>query len=236
MEEMQKQPGETPEVKVEENPVVEDYPETGETENEMVTVAAGIAGDETKEDAPFDKCVGMDARILSVVSELNSKMDEMNSLFVRKIQHTEHEEKIVDQMHAELQKYKDDLYSQLVRPILVDIIDIRESILHVADNYVSKPEEERNIPIDTFVGYTYDIEDILDKNNIVIYESSEGDEYVPIRHKIVKKVTTHVEELHGRISECYSSGYEYMGKTVMPEKVAVYVYQKEESKEESNNG
>lgn len=200
----------------------EDFPETGE--NDM---PAG--DDESQEFSVGD----YHEEIMSAITGLSERLDEMNGLFARKIQHTEHEEKIVDQMHAELQKYKDDLYSQLVRPILVDIIDIRESILHAAEKYESKPENEQNVPLDTFVGYTYDIEDILDKNNIVIYNSNEGDAYVPLRHKVVKKVTTYVEELHGRIAECYSSGYEYMGKPVMPEKVAVYVYQKEE---DNNNG
>ncbi len=209
----------------EEDVVLEDFPETGENDNELVKDSEDLMDE-----------VGATEEIMSAISGLSEKLDEMNMLFSHKIQHTEHEEKIVDQMHAELQRYKEDLYSQLVRPILIDIIDIRESILHVGDNYASKPEGEQNVPLETFIGYTYDIEDILDKNNITIYDSNKGDTYVPLRHKVVKKISTHDEELHGRIAECFSSGYEYMGKTVIPEKVAVYVYQKEETKEEINNG
>ena len=44
------------------------------------------------------------AESFALFMELNEKMDQMNLLFTQKIQHTDFEEKIVDQMHAELQK------------------------------------------------------------------------------------------------------------------------------------
>lgn len=105
-----------------------------------------------------------------LLKELNEKMDQMNLLFSQKIQHIAYEEKIVDQMHAELQKYKDDMYAQLIIPILLDIIEIRESIRRVSSSFVLKPEEERLVPLKTFSDYTYDIQDVLEKNNIVIYD------------------------------------------------------------------
>lgn len=171
---------------------------------------------------------------LALLRELNEKMDQMNLLFRQKIQHTTHEEKIVDQMHAELQKYKDDMYAQLVRPILLDIIEIRDSIRRVSENFASKPEEERVIPLKTFSDYTFDIQDVLEKNNITIYDSEAGDDFNALKHRAIKKVTTPVEELHGKIAESLSSGYEYLGKTISPEKVAVYIYQKPENTEGEN--
>lgn len=178
---------------------------------------------------------------LSVISdnlqELSNKVEQMNQLFIQKIAHTTHEEKIVDQMHAELQKYKQDMYAQLVRPILLDIIEMRDSILRMSANFASKPEGEQNIPLKTFSDYAYDVQDILEKNNIAIYDSKEGDDFSPIKQKAIKKVTTPVEELHGKIAESLSSGYEYLGKPISPEKVVVYVYQKPVNEEgDTNNG
>lgn len=171
------------------------------------------------------------------LQELSNKVEQMNQLFMQKIAHTTHEEKIVDQMHAELQKYKQDMYSQLVRPILLDIIEMRDSILRMSANFASKPEGEQNIPLKTFSDYAYDVQDILEKNNITIYDSKEGDEFSPIKQKAIKKVTTPVEELHGKIAESLSSGYEYLGKPISPEKVVVYVYQKTVNEEgDTNNG
>ena len=92
--------------------------------------------------------------------------------------------------------------------------------------YAEKPEEEQSIPLRVFRDYSYDIQDILEKNNISIYFSEEGDEFNPIKQRALKKVKTPVEELHGKIAESMSSGYEYLGKPISPEKVSVYVYEK----------
>ena len=172
------------------------------------------------------------------VQELLNKVDKMNELFEKKIAHTTHEEKIVDQMHAELQKYKQDMYAQLVKPILLDIIGIRDSILRLSANFATKPEGEQNVPLKMFSDYAFfDIQDILEKNNIVIYSSQGGESFIPIKQKVIKKVFTEDEELHGKIAESLSCGYDYLGKTISPEKVAVYVYQKNEDVEgEKNNG
>ncbi len=162
--------------------------------------------------------------VTNSVVDLSKKIDEMNLLFVQKIQHTTHEEKIVDQMHSELQKYKDDMYSQLVRPILMDIIEVRDSILRMSKNYAEKLEGEQNIPLKVFSDYALDVQDVLEKNNISIYECEEGDSFVPIKQRAVKKIETAVAELHGKVAESLSQGYDYMGKTISPEKVAVYLY------------
>ncbi|MBD5483918.1 MAG: nucleotide exchange factor GrpE [Lachnospiraceae bacterium] len=172
--------------------------------------------------------------ILKSISELDGRIDQMNQLFIQKIQHTAYEEKIVDQMHAELQKYKEDMYAQLVRPILLDIIEIRDSIRRISANYEVKPETDQCIPLKTFRDYTFDLQDVLEKNNITIYDSKEGDEFNSLKQRALKKVMTSAEELHGKIAESMSSGYDYMGKTISPEKVAVYIYRKPEITEGEN--
>lgn len=172
--------------------------------------------------------------ILKSISELDGRIDQMNQLFIQKIQHTAYEEKIVDQMHAELQKYKEDMYAQLVRPILLDIIEIRDSIRRISANYEAKPEAEQCIPLKTFRDYTFDLQDVLEKNNITIFDSKEGDEFNSLKQRALKKVITSAVELHGKIAESMSSGYDYMGKTISPERVAVYIYRKPEIAEGEN--
>lgn len=174
------------------------------------------------------------SEIMKMLATMDEKMEQMNQLFVRKIQHTTHEEKIVDQMHSELQRYKEDMYSQLVRPILLDIIEIRDSIIRMSNNFALKPEGEQDVPLKTFSGYAFDIQDILEKNNITIYDSKDGDDFNALKQRVIKKVSTPVEQLHGKIAESLSSGYDYMGRAISPEKVAVYIYQKPEETEGEN--
>ena len=132
------------------------------------------------------------------------------------------------------------MYAQLVRPILLDIIEVRDSIMRIAATYQKKPEGERDIPNKTFADYSYDLQDILEKNNVEIYKSKKGDEFTPIRQRVIKKEVTHDESLHGKIAESLSCGYCYNGRVISAEKVSVYYYEKlEETKiesEENANG
>ncbi len=181
-------------------------------------VKESLSGNEQSSDKDSDS-------MLLELKNISDKVDQLGKLFDSKIMHTAYEEKIVDQMHAELQKYKEDMYSQLVRPILMDIIEVRDSILRMAQTYINKPEEEQVIPLKTFSDYALDIQDILENNNINIYKSEEGESYTPVRQRVVKKVATPDEKLHGKIAESLSDGYEYSGKTISPEKITVYVYE-----------
>lgn len=208
-----------------------------EIELEELSMDMADSIEETRSEATIEVEERKDVSIhlvLDSIHQLNEKMDTMNNMFIQKIKHTSHEEKIVDQMHSELQKYKEDLYSQLVRPILLDIIDIRDSILRMSKAYSLKAENEQSIPLKVFSDYAYDVQDILENNNITIYKGEEGDTYTPIKQKVIKKIITPVEDLHGKIAESISCGYDYMGKTISPEKIAVYVYEKPVNTEGEN--
>lgn len=178
--------------------------------------------------------------IEKMCEQLSSQMSNMEQLFSKRIMHAEYEDKIIDQMHAELQKYKEDMYAQLVRPILLDIIEVRDSILRISATYMKKPEGEQDIPNKMFADYSYDLQDILEKNNVEIYCSNLGDDFTPIKQRVVKKEVTHDESLHGKIAESLSSGYSYTGRVISAEKVSVYYYEKVEEtineSEETNNG
>lgn len=170
--------------------------------------------------------------LINDVSELGDRISELGKLFEAKILHTVHEEKIVDQMHSELQKYKEDMYSQLVRPILLDIIEIRDSILRVSQAHQNKPEGEQSIPLNTFELYASDIREILEKNNIDIYRSDENTDFVPVRQRIITKVLTSDHNLHGKVAKSLSDGYNYYGKIISAEKIAAYFYEPQTSNAE----
>ena len=169
--------------------------------------------------------------IISEIQKLQGQIENLNDLFLKRIQHTELEEKIIDRMHAELQKYKNDMYSQLVKPILIDIINFRNNILQMAKFYEVKSEGEQNIPLKVFKDYSFDIEEILEKNNIDIYKGEIGEKFDPTKQRIVKKVKTDEKDLHGKVVEIIAEGYNFNGKIISPEKVAVYIYSEKAEKE-----
>ena len=155
---------------------------------------------------------------------LSEQLNQLSDLFNKRILHTDHEEKIIDNMHSELQKYKDDMYSQLIRPILLDIIEVRDSIMRVSAAFLDKSEGEQDIPNKTFSGYEFDLQDILEKNNVEIYRSNNGDTFLPVKQRVIKKVATDNQELHGKVAESLSCGYIYHGRTISAEKISVYYY------------
>lgn len=186
------------------------------------------------------KCDHTLEQVLEATCRVSEQVAALTDIFNTKIMHSTHEEKIVDQMHKELQKYKEDMYAQLVRPILLDIIEVRDSIMRVSAVYRAKPEGEQNIPNKTFSDYAYDLQDILEKNNVEIYRSQTGDDFTPIKQRAVKKVSTPDQSLHGKIAESISCGYSYNGRTISAEKISIYYYEKpaknDEKREVIDNG
>ncbi len=201
------------------------------TETEKASENPTLSQGNTSNTNEEEKIIDNNAPILAAINNLSDRIEQMSKQFDTKIMHTAHEERIVDQMHSELQRYKEDMYAQLVRPILLDIIEVRDSILRLSQVYGDKPMEEQKIPLKTFSDYAFDIQDILEKNNIQIYKSNEGESFTPIKQRVIKKINTSVEGQHGKIAESLSDGYEYMGKTISPEKIAVYVFEATEKKE-----
>lgn len=51
--------------------------------------------------------------------------------------------------------------------------------MRVSAVYSAKPESGQDIPKKTFSEYTYDLQDILEKNNVEIYRSQTGDDFTP---------------------------------------------------------
>lgn len=174
--------------------------------------------------------------LLQAMEAVQSRLDALGSRFEQRILYTEHEEKVVDRMHGELQEYKQDLYAKLVRPILLDIIEIRDSLQRVSAAYRSKPEGEQAVPLNTFAGYADELQDLLERNEIEVYRSEAGEAFVPVRHKAVKKVITNEAQLHGTVVTSFGSGYSYGGKVISGEKIAVYCYEAPAAQTEEKDG
>jgi len=178
---------------------------------------------------------GTKPTVLEELNALSNRILSLEKLFEAKILRTGNEEKVIDQMHRELQKYKEDMYSQLVRPILLDMIEMRNSILRVAKAHSNKSETDQNIPLKTFSLYAYDIQEILEKNNVEIFKSEEKSDFTPVRQRAIKKIITDDQSLHGKVAESSSDGYHYNGKTISAEKISIYYYEPSQVQKTKNN-
>ncbi len=169
--------------------------------------------------------------ITQTVKTINNKIDgietslnELEGLFSERIMHTSHEEKIVEDMHEQLQKFREGLYAQLLKPVLVDIIEVRDSIMRISQFYLKKAQGEQDVPNKTFCEYAFDLQEILEKNGVEVFKSEVGDDFKPTMQKAVKKLPTTDKKLHGKVAQSLSSGYSYNNVTITPEKIVVYFY------------
>lgn len=160
-----------------------------------------------------------------VFDELNEKLDALSKQFSDRIARSEYEAKIIQNMDSELKTYKDDLYRSLLKPLILELIDLRESILKMSAFYLNKPEGEQAIPNATFADYAEDISDILEKYDVEVIKSISGDDCISGKHKILKTVPTDKESLHKKIAESLSSGYMYNGRVIFAERVNVYKFE-----------
>lgn len=211
--------------------------ENSDYEQEDIKMVSDPVQEETAENEPTESDPATEKEFVESQTdhryeELTKQIEDLKELFNKRIMHADYEDKIIDQMHAELLKYREDLYAQLIRPVLLDIIEVRDSIMRIAETYRKKPEGEQDIPNKMFGDYAYDLQDILEKNNVEIYREDNGDEFVPVRHRAIKKEITNDESLHGKIAESLSCGYSYDGRVISAEKVSVYFYEKENNKED----
>lgn len=162
-------------------------------------------------------------QIKSEHEQLREQMLQLQQMFEKRIQHTEWEEAVIDRLHSELKTYKDDLYASILRPVLADLCEVRDSICRVANAYRQRGEEQ--LPLQVFADYSLDLEDILSKNQINVIRSETGSELQPLKQRAIKKQETQEKELHGKVAESLTDGYVYeTGRVLVPEKVSIYFY------------
>lgn len=211
--------------------------EVEKIENDKVDKPVGreIEGEEYGEGAEQEETDKNDSKndenklekILENIEDINGKVEILNNLFLKKIQSIEFEKKTTDKLYKELQEYKNDMYFQLIKPIVMSLVSIRESMKKNLKSFGAMSEEEKS---EILQSYIEEVEIILENNDIEIYETNiENDSYVDVKkQKIIKKIETPYEQLHGKIENILSSGYKYKDKIISPEKVEVNIYKKPE--------
>lgn len=203
-------------------------------------------GSEKDPDEDFDKNVEETDKInektfdlvenmLANQANAMAKLDELTKLFERKISVSASQDKIIASMHKELEEYKNDFYFNMIKPILDDIINTRDSILRISRTNIDKGLTE--IPIKTLSDYSFDLEEILIKNGVEVFSRSEGDEFSPQEAQLVEKVYTNDESLKHKIAKVLSDGYKYNDRILSRQRVNVYFYKEDlENKEEILGG
>lgn len=167
-----------------------------------------------------------------ILDPVNLKLDEiqdrLNRLFEEfqgKIKYDVHKEKIIDELHRELQGYKDDIVKKHLKTMIMDIIQFIDNMRKLAQHYQTQetgeidPEKILNI----LGSIPSDLEDLCFRQGVVPF-SGETDSFNPARQRVLKRIETPEKEKDRTIAESMRPGYEWDGTVIRPEMVAVYTY------------
>lgn len=169
------------------------------------------------------------------LDELKRQYESIEAEFKSKIKYDQHKEKIIDNLHRELQEYKNDWIRNLLRPLIIDIIHTIDDVTKLAANHKSKDISELDPLklIKQMEGISSDLEDILQRQGVEPFNCNQQ-EFNPKRQKIINTESIGDKSKDKTISRSIYNGYEWEGKVIRQEGVNIYVYKPDSNEPELN--
>ncbi len=160
--------------------------------------------------------------------QVQQDVQKLSNEFKSKLKYDESKQKIIDQLHGELQEYRNDLIRSLLRPVFMDIIHLADDQRKLLSTYQDKAQED--LDPGKLLSLMEDIPDTLDeilyRQGVDIFQNEEP-QFDPNCQKALKRITTHEADKKRKIAQRVRPGYQWDGHLLRPEIVGVYVYQPE---------
>jgi molecular chaperone GrpE len=174
----------------------------------------------------------MDTDNNNTLDLLVTKLDTLQAEFQSKLKYDQHKEKIIDELHGELQEYKSDLIKKLLQPMIMDVIHAIDDFNKLTSHYRQKTPEEIDPQklLNLIASIPEDLEHLLYRQGIETFRGSEPD-FNPSRQRAVKTLATPEPAKDKTIAQSLRQGYEWEGKVLRPEMVEVYIYKEEPENE-----
>ncbi len=216
----------------------QDVPQLAEPGSEDVgDDSLDVARDEQPVDSAGEQTDIVEEQMLRGVFEegfdrMTRKLDALHDEFSKKLKIDAYKDKLIDNLHRELQAYKNDLIKKHVQSMVMDIIKVIDDIRKLSDHYLSMPPEdlEPEKLLELLHRVPDDLEDLFYYQGVKPF-ACKGAEFDPTRQRVLKRVETDDPALDKTVAESLRPGYEWDEKVIRPEFVAVYLY-KEPSAEE----
>lgn len=188
---------------------------------------------ETQTYQPDDTIISMLLKLYETTMSVEKKMDHLDREFAGKIRHDTHKEKVIDNLHQELQAYKDDILKKYLKNFVTDIIHVIDNIRRLTSHYgsLAPSEQDSEKLLGLMDGIPSDLEDIFFRQGIKTYRTEENI-FDARRQRVLKKIETSDLSKDKTVAESLRPGYEWDGQILRPEMVAVYVYQEKATESE----
>ena len=171
--------------------------------------------------------------LLEKMEILQLNMGNLEKDFQGKLKYDQHKEKIIDNLHRELQDYKNDIHKRLLQPMILDMIHLIDDIRKLSGHYRKKEVSEVGPGrlLKDLESIPSDLEDILYRQGVEPFICS-GDIFNPAKQRVMKTIETSDQMEDKLIHERLRPGYEWEEKVIRPEMVVVKTYRSPTVQEE----
>ena len=171
-----------------------------------------------------------------IVEKLDDTLSFLKALeedFQSKLKYDRHKEKIIDDLHTELQSYKNDLIRKLLQPILMDVIHVIDDIHKLTDHYRSQDPKtlEPTKLLGLLESIPFDLENLLYRQGVEPFRY-QGTAFDPGHQRAIQTVETNNTAQDKAIARSLRAGYEWEGKVLRREMVEVYLYKPQDREQE----
>ena len=136
---------------------------------------------------------------------------------------------MINKLHDEMQYYKDDHAGRFIVQVMKAIIKIRKDMVKkIASDFWT--DADANTVRKEYEYLLDDLTDLLQQQNIDPFTTNEGELFDAAKHQVFKIEITDDEKLDKHIKKSINEGYTQKDRLLIPEKVIVYQYYKEEEK------
>lgn len=177
--------------------------------------------DQTEESEPRSE----EEPMAKELKRLDQRFDALEAEFQSKIKYDIHKQKIIDDLHKELQDYKNDQAKSLLRPVIMDIIQTIDDISRLVKSHKEKEPAELD-PLKLLKqmeGLGLDLTDILFRQGVEPFRCPQP-QLDPKRQKIIKTQPCSQENQDKTVALRIQPGYEWDSRILRLEKVNVFVF------------
>jgi molecular chaperone GrpE (heat shock protein) len=163
--------------------------------------------------------------ILKELRDMGKQIGHLASHFEGKIKYDEHKNKIIDDLHEQLQDFRDGIIKKHLLSMITDVIKIIDDIRKFKSHHKNStpPENAAGLFLDFMDQITSDLEDLFTFQGIYSF-SCKGNTFDSARQRVIKRIETDDPGKDKHLAERIRPGYEWEGKVIRPEMVSIYAY------------
>lgn len=214
-------------------------PEITETDSPPSGAHGESSGDDEvyiPDAVPLSSIKESDEQVFSRLDNIEGKLDLLFREFQGKLKYDSHKDKIIDELHRELQDYKDGMIKKHLKSMIMDLIKIIDNIRRLTEHYKAQNPSNADPKklIRLLENIPSDLEDLCHLQGVEPY-TCKGKNFDATRQRVLKKIETKDIVKDKTIAMSLRPGYEWDEKIIRPELVAVYVYSEGSVEKEVRN-